>query len=91
MLYASEHPLVRLKVAELREAKGHLAQCGEMCEMHMKQDKGKANNAAATKVTDPVCGMKIDAATFKLSAPLAPITRLIRRAKARTMSCMMPR
>ena len=50
-------------LAELREAKGHLAQCGEMCEMHMKQGKGKADNAAATKVTDPVCGMKIDAAT----------------------------
>jgi YHS domain-containing protein len=51
-------------LAELREAKGHLAECGEMCEMHMKHGKGHANNAAAAnKVTDPVCGMKIDPAT----------------------------
>ena len=34
--------------------------------------------------------MKIDAATFRLSAPLAPITRLMSKANARTMSCMMP-
>ena len=38
-----------------------------------------------------VCPMKIEAATFRLSAPLAPITRLIRMANARTMSCMIPR
>lgn len=49
-------------LTELREAKGHLTQCGEMCAMHMKQGKGQTN-AAAAKVTDPVCGMKIDPAT----------------------------
>ena len=38
-----------------------------------------------------VCPMKIEAATLRLSAPLAPITRLMMMAKARTMSCMMPR
>lgn len=56
-------------LAELREAKGHMGQCSEMCAMHMKQGQGHGNhamgknNAAATKVTDPVCGMKIDPAT----------------------------
>ena len=38
-----------------------------------------------------VCPMKIEAATLRLSAPLAPITRLMTTAKARTMSCMTPR
>ena len=38
-----------------------------------------------------VCPMKIEAATLRLSAPLAPITRLITSANARTMICMMPR
>jgi hypothetical protein len=38
-----------------------------------------------------VCPMKMEAATFRLSAPLAPMTRLISSAKARTMTCMMPR
>ena len=38
-----------------------------------------------------VCPMKMDAATLRLSAPLAPITRLISTAKARTTSCMTPR
>ena len=38
-----------------------------------------------------VCPMKIDAATFRLSAPLAPITLFITTANARTTSCMMPR
>jgi len=38
-----------------------------------------------------VCPMKIEAATLRLSAPLAPITLLITMAKPRTMICMMPR
>ena len=38
-----------------------------------------------------VCPMKIEAATLRLSAPLAPMTRLMTMAKARTMTCMMPR
>ena len=35
--------------------------------------------------------MKMEAATLRLSAPLAPITRLMSMANARTTSCMMPR
>jgi len=35
--------------------------------------------------------MKIEAATFKLSAPLAPITLFITTANAFTTSCMIPR
>lgn len=57
-------------LAELREAKSHMGKCGEMCAMHMKQGQGMGKgmgmgmgNAAATTVTDPVCGMKIDPAT----------------------------
>jgi hypothetical protein len=38
-----------------------------------------------------VCPMKIEAATSRLSAPLAPSTRLITSANAWTMICMMPR
>ncbi len=38
-----------------------------------------------------VCPMKIDAATFRLSAPLAPITLFITTANAFTTSCMTPR
>ena len=38
-----------------------------------------------------VCPMKIEAATLRLSAPLAPITRLMTSAKARTITCMTPR
>ena len=38
-----------------------------------------------------VCPMKMDAATFKLSAPLAPITLFITMANALTTSCMTPR
>jgi hypothetical protein len=36
------------------------------------------------------CPMKIEAATSRLSAPLAPISRLITAAKARTTGCMTP-
>lgn len=56
-------------LAELKEAKGHMGKCGEMCAMHMKQGQGHGNHgmgkgsAAAATVTDPVCGMKIDPAT----------------------------
>ena len=35
--------------------------------------------------------MKIEAATLRLSAPLAPMTRLITTANPRTTSCMTPR
>ncbi len=35
--------------------------------------------------------MKIDAATLRLSAPLAPITRCIKIANAFTTSCITPR
>ena len=38
-----------------------------------------------------VCPMKIDAATSRLSAPLAPIVLLITTAIPRTSTCMMPR
>ncbi len=38
-----------------------------------------------------VCPMKIDAATFRLSAPLAPITLFITIANAFTTSCITPR
>ena len=38
-----------------------------------------------------VCPMKIEAATFRLSAPLAPMIRLMIAAKARTITCMTPR
>jgi hypothetical protein len=38
-----------------------------------------------------VCPMKIEAATLRLSAPLAPITRLMTAANPRTTTCMMPR
>ncbi len=38
-----------------------------------------------------VCPMKIEAATLRLSAPLAPRIRLITTAKARTISCITPR
>ena len=38
-----------------------------------------------------VCPMKMEAATFRLSAPLAPIRRVMTWAKAFTMSCMTPR
>ena len=38
-----------------------------------------------------VCPMKMDAATLRLSAPLAPISWLITLAKARTTTCMTPR
>ncbi len=38
-----------------------------------------------------VCPMKIEAATLRLSAPLAPMIRLITSANARTITCMMPR
>ena len=35
--------------------------------------------------------MKIEAATFRLSAPLAPIRRVISFATARTITCITPR
>ena len=38
-----------------------------------------------------VCPMKMDAATFRLSAPLARMTLLMTTAKARTTSCITPR
>ena len=38
-----------------------------------------------------VCPMKMLAATFSDSAPLAPMTRFITTAKARTTNCMMPK
>ncbi len=37
-----------------------------------------------------VCPMKTDAATFRLSAPLAPISLVITFAKARTMTAITP-
>lgn len=66
------------KVAEARrqlgEAKGHVAQCQEMCskmmgtEGHGMMDHGAMMNhgapaAAGAKVKDPVCGEEIDPAT----------------------------
>ncbi len=38
-----------------------------------------------------VCPMKIDAATLRLSAPLAPMILFITTANAFTTICMMPR
>ena len=38
-----------------------------------------------------VCPMKIDAATLRLSAPLAPMILFIAIANAFTTICMMPR
>ncbi len=38
-----------------------------------------------------VCPMKIDAATSRLSAPLAPMILFIAIASALTTTCMMPR
>ena len=38
-----------------------------------------------------VCPMNTEAATFRLSAPLAPINVVITFAKARTMIAMTPR
>jgi len=38
-----------------------------------------------------VCPMKMLAATFSDSAPLAPMTRCMTTAKTLTTSCMMPK
>jgi YHS domain-containing protein len=52
-------------LAELREARKHVSECQAMCKQGMCGHDHTAMGAkdAAGKVTDPVCGMKIDAAT----------------------------
>ena len=37
-----------------------------------------------------VCPMKIPAAALRLSAPLAPMSRVITRATSVTITCMIP-
>ena len=49
----------------------------------IRERKGRMVSGAS------VWPMKIDAATLRLSAPLAPMTLLITSAKARTMICMI--
>ena len=51
----------------------------------MRGRKGRIVSGAS------VCPMKIDAATLRLSAPLAPMILFIAIAKAFTTTCMMPR
>src|SRR2546425_5978899 len=51
----------------------------------MRGKKGRIVSGAS------VCPMKIDAATLRLSAPLAPMILFIATANAFTTICMMPR
>ncbi len=52
---------------------------------HLRAGTGRIVSGAS------VCPMKMLAATFSDSAPLAPMTRFITTAKSRTTTCMTPK